>query len=85
MLFICQWLLFVDVMQLQDNMKWNANVVWGNSLLCIDRRAEFTFTITVMIQSSLIIILLTGMQAQIANVLYFSCILSKLFVLRDHF
>lgn len=70
MLFICQWLLFVKVMQSRHDMKWNVNFVWATHCYAQKeggRAAGFTFTITVMIQSSLIIIPLPGMSAPIEN------------------
>lgn len=73
MLFICQWLLFVKVMQSPHDMKWNVNFVWATHRYAQkegSRAAGFTFTITVMIQSSLIIIPLPGMSAPIENRLY---------------
>lgn len=73
MLFICQWLLFVKVMQSLHDMKWNVNFVWATHRYAQKegrRAAGFTFTITVMIQSSLIIIPLPRMSAPIENRLY---------------
>lgn len=70
MLFICQWLLFVKVMQSPHDMKWIVNFVWATHLYAQKEgghAAGFTFTITVMIQSSLIIIPLPRMSAQIEN------------------
>lgn len=73
MLFICQWLLFVKVMQSPHDMKWNVNFVWGTHRYAQKeggRAAGFTFTITVMIQSSLIIIPLPSMSAVIEKALH---------------
>lgn len=70
MLFICQLLLFVKVMQSPHGMKWNVNSVWASHHDAQkegSHAAGFTFTITVMIQSSLIIIPLPGMSAPIEN------------------
>lgn len=73
MLFIYQWLLFVKVMQSPHDMKWNINFVWATHRYAQKeggRAAGFTFTITVMIQSSLIIIPLPRMSTPIENRLY---------------
>lgn len=54
-------------------MKWNVNFVWATHHYAQKEGSHasgFTFTITVMIQSSLIIIPLPGMSAPIENRLY---------------
>lgn len=58
-------------MQSWHDVKWNVNFVWATHCYAQKKRGEggrtagFTFTITVMIQSSLIIIPLPGMSAPI--------------------
>lgn len=57
-------------MQSRHDVKWNVNFVWATHCYAQKKReggrsAGFTFTITVMIQSSLIIIPLPGMSAPI--------------------
>lgn len=79
MLFICQWILFVRVMQSPHAMKWNVNFVWATHRYAQEKgvggfAAGFTFTITVMIQSSLIIIPLPRMSAVIAYTGFKCCI-----------
>ncbi len=60
-------------MQSRHDMKWNVNFVWATHRYAQKeggRAAGFTFTIAVMIQSSLIIIPLPRMSAPIENRLY---------------